>query len=108
MDSFLLILQIVVALLLITVVMMQKTASEGLGFGSMNNNSIVSGQSATNFLSKTTIVLAAVFMINSLALAIVMDKKYHGNNITSKIENIKKEDTTKDNTKTNNPVSIKE
>ena len=108
MENFLLILQIIVALLLITIVMMQKTASEGLGFGSMNNNSIISGQSATNFLSKTTIILAAVFMINSLALAIVMDKKYHGHNITSKIENIKKEEHHPDKHKTHKPVSIKE
>ncbi|AZL15475.1 preprotein translocase subunit SecG [Rickettsiales endosymbiont of Stachyamoeba lipophora] len=86
MVTLLITVQIVVAVLLVAIVILQKSASEGLGFGSNSNNAILSAQSATNLLSKTTAILAAVFMINSLALSIVMDKKHHANSITSHIE----------------------
>ncbi len=104
MVSFLLVLQIVVALLLIIVVMIQKPASEGLGFGG-NQSPIISAKTASDLFTKTTIFLATAFMINSLLLAVVMDKKYHKSIIT---ESVEKSDNLKEIEKENKPVNIKE
>lgn len=107
MDSFLLIFQIVVALLLIIIVMVQKPASEGLGFGG-GQNSVISAKTATDILTKATVFLAVLFMTNSLLLAVVMDKKYHGTGISSAIERDQNNES-KNNKDTHNekPVGVK-
>lgn len=95
MMNILLFIHAVVALLLITVILLQKTSSDSLGSISGGNNmGIMKSATAANFLTKTTIVLAAIFMINSIVLANLSSQTHK--TITNKIENIdnpKKEKT---------------
>lgn len=74
--NVLLFIHIVISFLLIVMILLQKTGADGLsGLRSGNNMGIVSGQTASNFMSKATAVLAALFMINSLVLANLSSRK---------------------------------
>ena len=74
MDIFLFI-HMVIALLLIVVILMQKTGADGLSGIGGGNMGVVNHRTAANFLTKTTIVLAALFMANALLLANLSSKK---------------------------------
>lgn len=91
MLNTLLFIHLVVALLLIAVILLQKTSTDGLsGIGGGGNNmSLMSGRSTANFLTKMTIILGAIFFINALALANLSSKSTKG--ISSKLEEIKHE-----------------
>jgi preprotein translocase subunit SecG len=71
-QLFLLILQIIIALILIILVLLQKSDGDslsGIGGGSGGLNSVISGKASANILSKTTMVLIGIFMLNCLVLA---------------------------------------
>ncbi|NRB11059.1 MAG: preprotein translocase subunit SecG [Rickettsiaceae bacterium] len=95
MINTLLFIHLIIAILLIVVILLQKTSTDGLsGIGGCGNMGLVSGRSAANFLTKTTIVLAAVFFANALLLANLSSKQH--DDIAKKLEqpNKKLEDTT--------------
>lgn len=93
--NILLFIHIVIALLLIAVILLQRTSSDGLtsiGSSVGGGMGIVTARSATNFLTKTTVILAAIFLINSIILANLSTKK--NTSIENKIDQIEsKEDT---------------
>jgi preprotein translocase subunit SecG len=76
MINTLLFIHLIIALLLIVVILLQKTSTDGLsGIGGGGNNmGLVSGRSAANFLTRTTIVLGTLFFINALILANLSSK----------------------------------
>lgn len=70
MMNILLFIHMVIAVLLIIVILLQRTGTDGLsGIGGGNNMGVVSARSAANFLTKTTIILATLFFVNALVLA---------------------------------------
>lgn len=71
-QLFLLILQVVIAVVMIILVLLQKSDGDslsGIGGGSGGLNSVISGKASANILSKTTMVLVGIFMLNCLILA---------------------------------------
>ncbi len=75
-QLFLLVLQIVIAVVLIILVLLQKSDGDslsGIGSGTGGLNSVVSGKTSANILSKTTMILIGIFMINCLVLASISD-----------------------------------
>ena len=64
---------VVISVLLVVVVMLQKTKSSGMGaaFGGGSSSSVFGGRGATTFLSKATGILAGVFFVLSIALAVI-------------------------------------
>jgi preprotein translocase subunit SecG len=72
MITLLTVLHVLVTLTLIGVVLIQRSEGGGLGIGSSQGmGSFMSGRGTANLLTRTTAVLAAVFMILSLALAVL-------------------------------------
>ena len=70
MLEILLIVQMVICLLLITVILLQKTGSDSLsGLSGGGTSGVVSARAAANFLTHTTLVLATLFILNSIVLA---------------------------------------
>lgn len=69
-STFLLVVHVFLALGIITLVLLQrgKGASEGAMFGG-GASTVFGASGSSNFLSKTTAILATFFFINSLALA---------------------------------------
>lgn len=69
MLNTLLFIHIVVALMLVAVILLQKTSADGLSsIGGGSNMGLVSGRSAANFLTKTTVILATIFFVNAIVL----------------------------------------
>ena len=70
MENILLVLNIVFAIVLVLLVLMQKSEGGALGIGVSQENMMFS-KSAGNFMTKATAVVATLFIICSLALTIV-------------------------------------
>lgn len=68
MTSTLLIAQIILAIGITIIVLLQKSSSIGLGAYSGSNESVFGAKGPTGFLAKLTFVLAFLFIINTLAL----------------------------------------
>jgi preprotein translocase subunit SecG len=65
--------QVLSAVMIVALVLLQrgKGAEAGAGFGAGASGTVFGARGATTALSRATAVLAAIFMINSLALAYV-------------------------------------
>ena len=70
MDNILLVINIILAVLLVGVVLMQKSEGGALGIGVSQENFMFS-RSAGNLFTKATAVIATLFIICSLCLTIV-------------------------------------
>ena len=70
MENILLVLNIVFALILVLLVLMQKSEGGALGIG-VSQESYMFSKTAGNFMTKATAVVATLFIICSLALTIV-------------------------------------
>ncbi len=70
--SILLVVEVAVAILLIGIILIQKTKEQGLGlaFGSGMGEALF-GSQAANVLTKVTIVLAIIFLLNTTILHVV-------------------------------------
>jgi preprotein translocase subunit SecG len=68
MFTFLLILQLLLAVALIGVVLVQRSEGGALGIG---GGGLMSGRGSANFLTRATAALAAGFIVTSLWLAIL-------------------------------------
>ena len=95
-QLFLLVLQIVIAVVMIILVLLQKSDGDslgGIGGGSGGMGAVISGKATANVLSKTTMILAAVFMLNCLILASISGGK--SDRTASEFEEITKEQEAK-------------
>ena len=70
MENILLVLNIILAIVLVLLVLMQRSEGGALGIGVSQENMMFS-KSAGNFMTKATAVVATLFIICSLALTIV-------------------------------------
>ena len=95
MENLVLILNIILAILLIGSVLLQKSEGGALGLG-VSQESFVSSRSAGSFLTKSTAVIAALFIISSISLVILsradLEEKQ---SVIEKIEKEKDSDTPK-------------
>ena len=86
MDIILLVLHVLLAFGIITLVLLQKGkgATEGATFGG-GASTVFGASGSSNFLSKTTAILATVFFINSLALAYLAGHREQPTSLLDKI-----------------------
>jgi preprotein translocase subunit SecG len=71
-TTVLLIIHLFVTMALIGVVLIQRSEGGGLGIGSSQGmGAFMSGRGTANLLTRTTAILATVFMVLSLALALM-------------------------------------
>ena len=70
MENIILILNIILAIILVILVLIQKSEGGALGIGVSQDNFMFS-RSAGNFFTKATAIVATLFIICSLALTIV-------------------------------------
>ncbi|MDB5364527.1 MAG: preprotein translocase, SecG subunit [Rhodospirillales bacterium] len=77
MDTVLLVIHLFLAMALIGVVLLQRSEGGGLGVGSSGGmGSFMSVRGTANLLTRMTAILAGLFMVTSLALALLAG---HGN-----------------------------
>ena len=70
MENILLVVNLVLAVILVLLILVQKSEGGALGIGVSQDNFMLS-RSAGNFMSKATAVFATLFIICSLALTII-------------------------------------
>ena len=70
MENILLVVNLVLAVILVLLILVQKSEGGALGIGVSQDNFMLS-RSAGNFMSKATAVVATFFIICSLALTII-------------------------------------
>jgi preprotein translocase subunit SecG len=89
MQTLLLTIHIILALLLIGSILLQKSDGGALGIGGSSDN-IMSSRSAGNFLTKFTAIVAGLFIITSISLTLIHKKDISEKSIIDKIEQIDK------------------
>ena len=85
MENFILIMNIILAILLVIVILLQKSEGGALGIGA-SQESFISSRSAGNFLTKVTAILATLFIITSISLTILSNKEITSSSVLEKIE----------------------
>ena len=85
MENFVLVINIILAILLVVVILIQKSEGGALGLG-VSQDSFVSSRSVGNFFTKTTAIIAALFIISSIALTIMSREELSSISVLEKIE----------------------
>ena len=90
MENIILFLNIILAVILVVIILLQKSEGGALGLGSAQD-SFISSRSAGSFLTKATAIIATLFIITSIALTIISKEEFSGSSVLEKIE--EKEDS---------------
>ncbi|MRI58888.1 MAG: preprotein translocase subunit SecG [Epsilonproteobacteria bacterium] len=77
MIKILFILQIVLAIVLTIVILLQKSSSIGLGAYSGSNESLFGAKGPQGFLARLTFILATAFVLNTILLGYMYNKEYN-------------------------------
>ena len=71
MQTVLLVVHLIIAVALVGVVLLQRSEGGALGIGGGGGGGFMTGRGAANLLTRTTGILAAIFILTSLGLAIL-------------------------------------
>ena len=85
MQNFILIINVISAIILVVVILLQKSEGGALGIG-VGQDSFISSRSASSFLTKTTAILATLFIITSISLTVMSNKEFSSSSVLEKIE----------------------
>ena len=85
MENFILVLNIILAILLVIVVLLQKSEGGALGIGA-SQDSYMSSRSASNLLTKATAIIATLFIITSISLTIMAKKEISTSSVLERVE----------------------
>ena len=85
MENFILVLNIILAVLLIAVILLQRSEGGALGLGVSQDN-FISSRSASSFLTKTTAIIATLFIITSISLTIISKEEFSSTSVLEKVE----------------------
>ena len=85
MENFILIVDIILAVLLIGSILLQKSEGGALGLGVSQDN-FMSSRSASSFLTKATTILATLFIITSISLTIMSKDEFSTTSVLEKVE----------------------
>jgi preprotein translocase subunit SecG len=87
MHTFLVIFQVLAAIALVGLILIQhgKGADAGAAFGSGASGTVFGSRGSANFLSRATAVLATVFFLTSLALAYLVHGQKESSSVVDKL-----------------------
>jgi preprotein translocase subunit SecG len=71
MERVVLVIHLMVTVALIGVILMQKSEGGALGIGGGGMSNFMTGRGTANVLTRTTAILAAVFMVTSVLLVVI-------------------------------------
>ena len=90
MENIILILNIVSAFFLVAVILLQKSEGGALGIGVSQEN-FISSRAAGSILTKTTAIIATLFIITSISLTIMSKDEFSSSSVLEKIEEEKED-----------------
>ena len=85
MENLILILNIVLAILLVGVILLQRSEGGALGLGA-SQDSFITSRSAGSFLTKVTAIIATLFIITSISLTIISKEEFSSTSVLEKVE----------------------
>ena len=85
MENFILIINIILAVLLVGIILLQRSEGGALGLGVSQDN-FISSRSASNFLTKTTAIIATLFIITSISLTIISKEELSSSSVLEKVD----------------------
>jgi preprotein translocase subunit SecG len=85
MTGILFTIQIIIVVAIVILVLLQKSESMGLGAYSSSNNTVFGAKGPMNFLTKATMVLGLLFVLNTLTLVYLYNKQAN----TSALDEVK-------------------
>ena len=85
MENLILIINIILAILLIGVILLQRSEGGALGLG-VSQDSFVTSRSAGSFLTKVTAIIATLFIITSILLTIISKEEFSSTSVLEKVE----------------------
>ena len=85
MENFILVINIILAILLIGVILLQRSEGGALGLG-VSQDYFVSSRSASSFLTKSTAIIAALFIITSISLTIMSKEEFSSTSVLEKVD----------------------
>ena len=90
MEIIILILNIFLAVILVLIILIQKSEGGALGLG-VSQDSFISSRSAGSFLTKATAIIATLFIITSISLTIMSKEEFSSSSVLEKVETEEKE-----------------
>ena len=90
MENIILVLNVILAVLLVVVILLQKSEGGALGLGA-SQDSFISSRSAGNVLTKATAIIATLFIITSISLTIMSKEEFSTQSVLEKVD--EKEDS---------------
>ena len=85
MENIILVLNIILAILLVAIILLQKSEGGALGLG-VSQDSFISSRSAGSILTKATAIIATLFIITSISLTIMSKEKFSSSSVLEKVE----------------------
>ena len=85
MENFILVSNIILAILLVIVILLQKSEGGALGIGA-SQESFITSRTAGNFLTKITAIIATLFIITSISLTVIAQKGISTSSVLEKVE----------------------
>ena len=85
MENFIIVINIILAVLLVLVILLQKSEGGALGLG-VSQDSFVTSRSAGNILTKVTAILAALFIFTSISLTVMYKDQFSSTSVLEKVE----------------------
>ena len=85
MENVILIVNVILAVLLVGIILLQKSEGGALGIGA-SQDSFMSSRSAGSALTKATAIIATLFIITSLSLTIMSKDELSNSSVLEKIE----------------------
>ncbi|MBO9575467.1 MAG: preprotein translocase subunit SecG [Sphingobium sp.] len=82
--TFLLVVQAVIAFALVSVILMQRSEGGGLGMGG-SPSGLMSARGAADFMTRATTVLATLFVVLSIVLAVLAATQHRGQGIDTSL-----------------------
>ena len=85
MENIILVLNVILAVLLVVVILLQKSEGGALGLGA-SQDSFISSRSAGNVLTKATAIIATLFIITSISLTIMSKEEFSTQSVLEKVD----------------------
>ncbi len=85
MENLVLVINIILAIILIGIILLQKSEGGALGLGA-SQDSFISSRSAGNFLTKATAIIATLFIITSISLTVMSKGDFTSKSVLEKVE----------------------
>ena len=85
MENIILTSNIILAILLVVIILIQKSEGGALGLGA-SQDSFISSRAAGGILTKATAIIATLFIITSISLTIISKEEFSSSSVLETIE----------------------